>query len=66
MEDKTYNGRRRYFKPNEVAEDMEVKTVTVYNWCKQGKIPYVKIGGTVRIPIERFLNWLEDRTMDPK
>lgn len=66
MEEKIYNGRRRYYKPDEVAEMMYVKTVTVYYWCKHEKIPYVKIGGTVRIPIDRFLNWLEDSTKDPK
>lgn len=66
MEEKTYNGRRRYYKPDEVAEMMYVKTVTIYTWCKQKIIPCVKVGGAVRIPINRFHNWLEDRTKDPK
>ena len=66
MKERTYNGRRIYFKAYEVAEMVDVKTVTVYDWCTKGKIPCVKVGGSVRIPIERFLNWLEDHTMEPK
>ena len=66
MEEKTYNGRRIYYKPEEVAEMMVVKTVTVYNWCKHDIIPCTTWRGNVRIPIKRFHNWLEDHTTDPK
>ena len=66
MEEKTYNGRRKYYNPDEVAEIMYVKTVTVYNWCKHKAIPCIKVRGSVRIPIKRFHNWLEDNTIDPK
>lgn len=66
IEENTLDSRRKYYKPDEAAELVHVKTVTVYNWCKQEKIPYVKIAGTVRIPIDRFHKWLNDHTVDPK
>jgi excisionase family DNA binding protein len=34
----------------EVAEAMKVESSTVYRWCREGVVPSVRIGGTVRIP----------------
>jgi excisionase family DNA binding protein len=34
----------------EVAEAMKVESSTVYRWAREGVVPSVRIGGTVRIP----------------
>ena len=44
--------KSEYLTINEVAGRMRVARQTVHLWVKNGKIPYVKIGGTVRIPRE--------------
>jgi excisionase family DNA binding protein len=43
-----------YYKPQEVAIRMRVSIRTVYAWIKDGTIPGVQIGRTVRIPAAPF------------
>lgn len=40
--------------PEELAKALNVKPVTVYNFCRQGRIESVKVGRLVRIPPEEF------------
>lgn len=40
---------KKLYTPKEVAKVFKVSHKTVYNWCDEGKIPFIKIGGTVRI-----------------
>jgi len=35
--------------PREVAKFFSVTLRTVYNWCEEGKLKYVKVGGVIRI-----------------
>jgi len=56
---------RKYLKPIEVADIVGVDIKTVYSWTEEGKIPYVKIVGSIRIPRERFYNWLEKKISMP-
>jgi len=55
----------KYLKPVEVADIAGVDVKTVYAWTEEGKIPCVKIVGSIRIPRNRFYNWLEKRTLNP-
>jgi excisionase family DNA binding protein len=43
--------KKRYFRPDEVALMLNVSIRTVQVWAKDGKIPAIKIGGVVRIPV---------------
>lgn len=38
---------KRFLSVNEVAELLSVKPLTIYRWCKSGKLPYYTIGGSV-------------------
>lgn len=58
--------RIKYYDIKEVAEMLKVAKPTVYKWCSNNEIPNVKIGGAVRIPIERFHNFLKERDEGPK
>ncbi len=55
----------KYYKVSEAAEIAQIANKTMYGLVREKKVPYVKIGGSIRIPIERFQNWLASRTVDP-
>ncbi|OUM99335.1 MAG: hypothetical protein BAA04_09740 [Firmicutes bacterium ZCTH02-B6] len=44
--------------PEEVASVLQCARTTVYDLCRTGRIPSVKVGRLVRIPRERFVRWL--------
>ena len=55
--------------PQQVAELLEVKPSTIYQWTHQGFIPHVKIGRMVRYRKETIIKFLADNertsTSDP-
>lgn len=57
--------KRKYYKVQEVANMFGISSKTVYGLISEKKLPGLKIGGSVRIPIERFHSWLEIRTIKP-
>lgn len=51
----------------EVAEMLGVSTVTVHRLKKEGKIPYIKIGGSLKFDIEDINKWIDSlKTTDKK
>jgi excisionase family DNA binding protein len=44
----------------EVAEYFGVKTTTVYRWCKEGRIPCLKIGKHWRVRREELVDFLKE------
>jgi len=40
---------KKYYRPDEIAEMMDVTTRTVYNWIAAGEVDFIKIRGTLRI-----------------
>lgn len=38
---------KRFLSVNEVAELFSVNPMTIYKWCKSGKLPHYTIGGSV-------------------
>jgi excisionase family DNA binding protein len=42
---------RCYLRVDEVAQQFDVTIRVVYYWVKRGKIPFTRIGGSIRIPV---------------
>lgn len=41
---------KRLFRPKEVAECLCVSRRTIYAWCENGKLDFIRINGVIRIP----------------
>lgn len=50
----------------EVAERLGISVRTVYSFMERGKIPYYKIGHSVRFDEQEIEAWLEKRKMNAK
>ena len=50
----------------QVAELLEVKISTVYDWVSRGVIPYVKLGRLIRFKKPDVFRWVESHTLHPK
>ena len=50
----------RTIKPEEVADILRVKVERVYELCRQGILPHIRLGRQIRIDEARFNKWLED------
>jgi len=48
---------------NEAALALGVSLRTFYRYVRLGEVPAVQVGGRIRVPRERFQQWLEDRAM---
>jgi len=48
----------------ELAEYLRVKTSTVYDWAKNGKIPAAKIGRLWRFDRGEVENWVKNGGME--
>jgi excisionase family DNA binding protein len=50
--------------PQEVADLLQVKKATIYQWTHQGFIPHIKIRKNVlRFRQDRVMEWLEKRSV---
>ena len=45
----------------EIAEYLQVKPSTIYQWTHQGFIPHVKLGNRVRFRLSQVDRWIERR-----
>ncbi len=43
--------KKEFLTPEEVADILKVHPRTVIRWCNNGKIEYIRIGSTIRIPV---------------
>jgi len=50
-----------YLTVNDVAKLLNVSPKTVYRWCSAGKLPHIKIGGSLRFKQSDLLALLEKR-----
>lgn len=48
----------------EVAEYLQIKDRTIYQWVQQGKIPGFKLGNVWRFRREDIDLWIEERKRD--
>jgi excisionase family DNA binding protein len=45
----------------EIADYLQVKPSTIYQWTHQGFIPHVKLGNRVRFRLSQVDRWIEKR-----
>ena len=46
-------------RPSEVAESLGVSRSKVYTLIAEGKIPTIRVGASVRVPVEALRAWVE-------
>jgi excisionase family DNA binding protein len=51
--------------PEAAAKVVGIKTITIYNWVAQRKIPFLKVGGALRFRPSALESWLKDREHSP-
>jgi len=56
-------GRRKALTVAELAETLSVSTKSIYKLAKSGRIPYFRIGGSIRFDPVTIANWLEARSI---
>ena len=47
--------------PEMAAKVLGIKTITVYKWVAERKIPFLKIGGALRFRPSALEAWLRER-----
>ena len=50
-----------YLTAKQVAENLQVKPLTIYQWARDGKIPAIKIGRVWRFHKEAIDKFLEEQ-----
>lgn len=48
-------------KPKEAAKFLAISEKTLWNLRKRGEIPYLKIGRSVRYPVDDLRRWISRR-----
>jgi excisionase family DNA binding protein len=51
--------------PEAAAKILSVKTITVYKWVSERKIPFIKVGGALRFRPAALRDWLREREYIP-
>jgi len=47
----------------QMADHLQVKPSTIYQWTHQGFIPHVKLGNRIRFKISQVEKWLEEKSI---
>jgi excisionase family DNA binding protein len=55
----SYVKRRKFLKPKDVSEMLNIGLSTVYEMAQRGELPAIKVGGNVRIPEDELNTWIE-------
>ncbi len=55
---------QRLLTVEEIADYLQVKPSTIYQWTHQGFIPHVKLGNRVRFRLCQVDRWIERRAKD--
>jgi len=50
---------------DEAVELLQVSKPTLYRFTSQRKIPFIKIGGSIRFNEMKLIQWLEEKTVVP-
>lgn len=48
---------RLFLRAAEVAEELGISKALAYRWMSEGTLPSVRVGGTVRVPVDALLQW---------
>jgi PTS system nitrogen regulatory IIA component len=57
---------QRLMTVDEVADYLQVRPSTIYQWTHQGFIPHVKLGNLVRFRLSQVDKWVERKEVDRK
>jgi excisionase family DNA binding protein len=49
----------KFFSAKDIAEMLNVKPSTVYQWAELGQIPCIKLNGCLRFDLEDILSWVK-------
>jgi excisionase family DNA binding protein len=52
--------------PEAAAKVLGIKTITVYKWVSERKLPFVKVGAALRFRPSALDAWLKDREHLPE
>jgi excisionase family DNA binding protein len=52
---------KRFLGVKELAQYIGIKTGTIYVWVCHRKIPYLKIGGSLKFDLHEIEKWLEEK-----
>ena len=47
--------------PEAAAKVLGIKTITIYKWVTERKIPFLKVGGALRFRPSTLEAWLQER-----
>jgi excisionase family DNA binding protein len=53
---------RLFLRAIEVAEELGISRALAYRWMSEGTLPTVRVGGTVRVPLDALLEWVKANT----
>lgn len=56
----------KLLRPDEVAELLQVKITTIYTWVKDGKLPSIRIGNTIRFDEQKIIEYLQHGGQDDR
>ena len=62
MTDSTHDPAKDAYTVKEVAKRLGIGTPAVYEMVAGNRIPHIRIGGSIRIPIKTFEVWIESET----
>jgi len=52
--------------PEAAAKVLGIRTLTVYKWTRERKIPFLKVGGAIRFRPSALQEWLRQTEYAPK
>lgn len=50
----------------ELSELLGISVSTLYTWVSQRKIPYSKIGHSVKFDLTRMEKWIKEHSVEPR
>jgi excisionase family DNA binding protein len=57
---------RILLRPAEFAEAVGISRTKAYELIARGEVPSVRIGGSVRVPIDGLRTWIEQQTAESR
>lgn len=49
-----------YLTPDEIAEELQLSTMTIYRIIKRGEMDAVRVGKSYRVPVSSFKRYLNN------
>ena len=55
----------KLLKVNEVSEILGLKVSTIYKYTMSRKLPFIKLGGSLRFDIEKIEEFIQENSKEP-